>query len=778
MKRQFNNRLNRELLVFDKNGINYKIPRFLKNDRYEVIDLLAVGGIGIILIAKDKKLYDKKVLIKRAIYKPILFKNRNDADRTDTIETIRESINTEYAAMLHGWARGIPSIPVPLDLFTDINPEIFGPHITDKDETFCIEDDYYKEEPYLVVNYFTGGPLTSEHYILNNNRIGFVEFYIKTIANILTRFHTIYESQGVKFHFYYCDLKPSNTIYTDDKQLVLIDMGSFAIMVNDQLHNKITTTPGYSAPEIAEDQSMYLSPAVDVYALAMSAFELITGKGPVLDLNKRVIHDWNIFEDITLKANAKHWPDVFRKALQDNPDNRYQSLQEFVSELCLNKNVNFNPCKYRIETDQNLIPISGTWFANNSDIDREQRYKKNIIAFNVIRKERFFDLSGQCSNVNMSNQLGNVESGLRDSLFYKSRVNLIQNYTFLPELIEISANESLISYQSPQNYISQYFMKALKTDLKKMVEFFIMLQSKKYKILGIAPNSIQFDKLKNPFINDFWILLNQENETFLENPLLQNVLGNRYMICPEVKQNNKWVENKSFSYYAGITMLLMINKQKIQELYHSGQLFEKIHYERFIHSLETDDEMKDILLNLITHNPEARISIFEARQKLTYQRFNPTNTTKATKRTLQIQFTESSKEYIVQYYEIYKSANIRFSNVDKNVFFSKTPPDLVIQKMKENNIKTHTYDLKTFSSQLGKLMKDYLRKNPDSELLFITDLDLDMILNEIEEQICNFRKIHIFANQTIRLKNEFNYYPLKNYLIKKGRKKNNGNYIR
>ena len=97
MRKEFNNDLNRELVIIERNASEFKIPRFLKNNRYEVIDLLAVGGVGIIIVAKDTHLENKKVLIKRALYKKSMFKNSKDNSRNQKIKENRYNIKYEYS---------------------------------------------------------------------------------------------------------------------------------------------------------------------------------------------------------------------------------------------------------------------------------------------------------------------------------------------------------------------------------------------------------------------------------------------------------------------------------------------------------------------------------------------------------------------------------------------------------------------------------------------------------------------------------------------------------
>lgn len=551
-------------------------------------------------------------------------------------------------------------------------------------------------------------------------------------------------------------------------------MGSFAIMVDDDLQNSITTTPGYSAPEIENRQPMYLSPAVDVYALAMSAFELITGKGPVLDANKRVKLDWNIFEDVVRKAKADHWLSVFQKALEPYPDDRYPNLEEFVSELCKEEQISLKSQKHNIDLSYS-IKLEDDWFRQKKGYRKKgrkanQKIEDNILSYNVQNNMTYFSKPALCTEINTNIKLSDTEKCLNKDLYDKCRKNLTQNYTFLPELIVKGKGSRLISYQSPLEN-NEVIKKNFAPYLLRLIEFFITLQDMEFKILGLAENSIGFDKLRNPFINDFWILAGDENNVFLENPKLQEILGSKYIICPEVKQNRTWMQDKSFAYYAGIAILLIIDKNNTKKLYEAGKLFNKNDYEAFVNSLMIGVEMKDILLNLISHQTNARISLPEARKKLNNDKYTPTDSQQASNKTLLIEYTTRAQDYEIDYKELFKTADRKsFDNADKYVFLYESYRHLTEPVYQNKRFKVYPYTDESFVYGISSVVNDHLNMHPNSDLIFITTANLNSIKNEIEEEFAKFRNVYLFANTRLEIDSNVKYFALDDYRIeKKGR---------
>ncbi|MBF2021764.1 MAG: GUN4 domain-containing protein [Hydrococcus sp. C42_A2020_068] len=133
------------------------------------------------------------------------------------------------------------------------------------------------------------------------------------------------------------DLKPSNIIRRSQRSLVLIDFGgSQQLSADFPLVEKspITGTPGYAAPEQMQGS---VSPASDLYSLAMTCIRLLTGcfptdeeGDPLFDAERKQFN-WRE-QDIAVSA---HLEAILDKMLQWKASDRFQSAAEVLQALTL-----------------------------------------------------------------------------------------------------------------------------------------------------------------------------------------------------------------------------------------------------------------------------------------------------------------------------------------------------------------------------------------------------------------------------------------------------------
>ena len=782
MKLQFNKQLNMEIVVFDHEGRQFSVPRRL-NNRYEVYDVLAAGGMGIIFIAKDLELSNKKVLIKRCLHSPSLFQYANDKSRQMTIETTRKIMNTEYAAMLHGWARKIPNIPIPIDFFEDINPEIYGPHNDKNGKAFVGEKELYEKEPYIVINYFTGRPIKSDNPQLAKNIIGFAKFYIGTISNILKRFHRPYISDDKIFEFFYCDLKPDNVLLTDDGQLVLIDMGSFAIRLNGQLAGQITTTPGYCAPELKNNQAMHLSPCVDVYTLAVSIFELITEQPPKLDQYGNSVLNWGSFERIVNSSNQTYLINVFKKALEDDPGKRFKTMQDF-SDAINNLNRKKFTSNSKSFAQKNMcylkknlnrpVQITHEWQSQQGSIDFVQQKQGSIVNFPVWKKENLFDLQGNASKINSKNKFNSIAQSLLQDLFNKAKNNLISNLTFCPELLNITSQKVYLNYipglQMSDNKSGKErdLQWRVKKYLEKIIYLFMKLEQMQYRIVGLSPTTICSDTLFNPFILEFWLLFNPGMHNFIENPLIKDIVGKNVILPPEIKIDRIWIQDQSFSYLAGIAALFEIAPQEVLKLYHQNKLYEKNHYERFVRQININNKLKDIILNLINPNAAMRLSLYEALSK-SKDRSADSVSRKLKNKGVQIQCTGALGKYQLQFREISKITDriVSWKQVEKNMIFTYPPAESFKKILKKSKTLWHVKEEKgSFEDKIVKLLNDKIQNGQIDIAVLIMDKSILQMENNLETVLKKFKKVILFSEQNpFKSASNIKHYSITNFLI-------------
>ncbi len=137
----------------------------------------------------------------------------------------------------------------------------------------------------------------------------------------------------------HCDVKPSNILVSlpfSVRGAVLIDFGVAHAVAEDVGHRPthIEASLPYSAPELLRGHAP--SAATDEYALACTAFELITGSPPFTATTSMALVDEQLHAPPPKVSRKIDWlphafDSIMAKALAKSPDNRYESCSEFVS---------------------------------------------------------------------------------------------------------------------------------------------------------------------------------------------------------------------------------------------------------------------------------------------------------------------------------------------------------------------------------------------------------------------------------------------------------------
>lgn len=265
--------------------LNNGLPRYVAAGSPKDIDSEVHGGMGIVSKMLDTKL-DRIVAAKRS-------------DMQLSAHAIREA--RILAKLDH------PNIVRVYDLAMT-NP-----------------DDVVKREVYFIVEWLSGKTLaTWEKQTHSFEEIEHVE---TQLASALSYMH---EKRVV-----YGDLKPLNIMFDQHGNVKLIDMGVSSKLDDNGQASVISYTPNYAAPEQRIDKLVIQS---DIYSLAALIFELITEDKGIFS---KIARD-SFMEDprALIPTNPKNvtpqnveaWEllsKVFHKALQDNPNERYSSIQEF-----------------------------------------------------------------------------------------------------------------------------------------------------------------------------------------------------------------------------------------------------------------------------------------------------------------------------------------------------------------------------------------------------------------------------------------------------------------
>ena len=118
------------------------------------------------------------------------------------------------------------------------------------------------------------------------------------------------------------DLKPENILVTESGGIKVIDFGIAQLLTDNKKdpHSKrrLIGTPIYMSPEQKNDPESTSYPS-DIYSLGIITYELVLGK-----LSHGHIH---------LSIMPKGLQKILTKALQQNPDDRYLDIVDFMTDL-------------------------------------------------------------------------------------------------------------------------------------------------------------------------------------------------------------------------------------------------------------------------------------------------------------------------------------------------------------------------------------------------------------------------------------------------------------
>lgn len=187
---------------------------------------------------------------------------------------------------------------------------------------------------YIVLEYLPGGDMAK----LSRNRGLSIEdalFYLEQVCSGLAHAHQC----GVIHR----DIKPQNLLLTADRQIVKIaDFGVARFEATEGAITRVGTNI-YAAPEhnpsmqtgqldsgsLGSSQQQ-LTPAADIYSLAKTVYSLLAGEAP----RRFAQHS---IKELPPAISHHYWSApvlcVLEKATQTRPENRYQSVEEFWSDL-------------------------------------------------------------------------------------------------------------------------------------------------------------------------------------------------------------------------------------------------------------------------------------------------------------------------------------------------------------------------------------------------------------------------------------------------------------
>jgi serine/threonine-protein kinase len=203
------------------------------------------------------------------------------------------------------------------------------PHIVQLYDFGQIQDTYY-----MVMEFVQGDSLEAKLKTAqaSGRLLPGVEVWriIKQMGEALTYIH----EQGVIHR----DIKPANILMTQDGNIVISDFGVAKLLAGygNTTTGTITGTPAYMSPEQALGKPIDLR--ADLYSMAIIVYEMLVGRVPftgTLPVTVILKHLHEAAPPLRQfnPAVPRHVEAVLLKVLSKRPENRYQSVAEFLHAL-------------------------------------------------------------------------------------------------------------------------------------------------------------------------------------------------------------------------------------------------------------------------------------------------------------------------------------------------------------------------------------------------------------------------------------------------------------
>jgi serine/threonine protein kinase len=286
-----------------------KLQQSLLDGRYEILDCLGRGSYAEIYVARDLSAAEgepRTVVIKAL---NVLLQGVPDADLE---RTLIENFQNEAVAL----------------------DRVRHPNIISRLGHGTAIDLSGTPFHYIVLEYLAGGELGArvrqQPFSLER-----ALFYLEQVCSGLAHAHDC----GVIHR----DIKPQNLLLTADAQVIKIaDFGVAKIEATEGAITRVGTNI-YAAPEhnplvqtgpldtaSLTARQPHLTPAADIYSLAKTTYTLLAGEPPRRFSHRRITE---LPGSIAVKTWAADVLRVLRRATEDKPEDRYQTVQEFWEDL-------------------------------------------------------------------------------------------------------------------------------------------------------------------------------------------------------------------------------------------------------------------------------------------------------------------------------------------------------------------------------------------------------------------------------------------------------------
>jgi eukaryotic-like serine/threonine-protein kinase len=182
-----------------------------------------------------------------------------------------------------------------------------------------------------VVMELIHGPSLDEHMIRQRKRAQLFPIHeaVELLVGVSEGLAAVHRA-GIA----HCDVKPSNILLAPGNRVVLTDFGIFQPEINTSKARDPAGSPSYMAPETisrtVRPGEAYL---VDIYALGVMAYELLTGAPPFPDGNVNRVFWWHLTQEPPKPRERRpevppRLSDLVHEMLAKDPRTRPQSMEE------------------------------------------------------------------------------------------------------------------------------------------------------------------------------------------------------------------------------------------------------------------------------------------------------------------------------------------------------------------------------------------------------------------------------------------------------------------
>lgn len=203
------------------------------------------------------------------------------------------------------------------------------PNIIDVQHLF-----YDNNTAYYVMEFIEGKDL-GKCLEINGERLPW-DILRPIMAQVATALQEVH--RGGMIH---CDISPDNIFILDGGRVKLIDFGAAKSVLKSK-SSVVLLKRGFAPPEQLSAQGQ-MGPWTDIYAMAVTIYRAYTGRMPPA-AEDRLMNDRTIWpSQMGITPPSRRWEQVLRKAMALRPEERYQNVADFWTELSRSQIAQQNP---------------------------------------------------------------------------------------------------------------------------------------------------------------------------------------------------------------------------------------------------------------------------------------------------------------------------------------------------------------------------------------------------------------------------------------------------